>query len=117
MSETPWPADQAQRRRAAPPDRIVACQRGEIPWLPTLMATWPTPQIAQSRISSAAAAGSIAERWVTRALRLGGVEPDGRGGRRLPRREAVEESAGIRLDQEQRRVLGPDEAFLHGVPE
>src|SRR5262245_11222431 len=88
-----------------------------MPWFPTLIATWPTPHRAQRTTSSAAAAGSIARRWRTRPLGLCRVEPDGRRGRRPPREEPVQQGRGRPLDQEERRVLGPDEALLLGVLE
>src|SRR5262249_3426880 len=88
-----------------------------MPWFPTLIATWPPPQIAHRTTRSAPAAGSIAERWLTRRSGFARVEPDGRGDRRTPRQEAVQERRRRRIYQQERGVLRPNEAFLDGVAE
>ena len=88
-----------------------------MPWLPTLIATWPAPQTAHRTTSSAAAAGSIAERWLTRdqvsvaSSQTGGAT----GGRHAAKRSRS--AAGSGSTRRRRRVLGADEAFPDGVPE
>src|SRR5215472_12398005 len=113
-------AHHARRSRAAPVERRPAWTSGDTPSLPTLMATWPAPQIAQSPKRSRAAAGSSADRRDTRGpgtSDLGRAEPDPRADRRGPGGELVEEAGGRRLGDEEAGILRADEPLADRAAE